>query len=162
MSHPSWSTSPLHPPLQQWSAAAVTAPLDSSPSTGHTDWLPGNSSERSLCVRVRTCARVCARVGVCWHVCVYLRVLIIKNKHVSLLVAEANKVLHANASTGVYTLTACIKGLFRLFPADVHLHSPPVRRIKSHFILMTKRPRPAKLRLHQTVQCFIVTGLISA
>lgn len=66
-----------------------------SASTGHTDPLPGNSNERSPCVRVSTCVHQCMWVPVgCSHVCVCVcvpvRVLIIKNKHVPPPVAEAS------------------------------------------------------------------------
>lgn len=81
-----------------------------SASAGHTDPLLGNSNERSLCVHM--CARGCVRVHVCLLLtclCAPVRVLIIKNKHFPRvqprLRRQANKVLHANVSTCVYTLT---------------------------------------------------------
>lgn len=69
--------------------------------------------DHSACMCVCVCS-VCVHSS---HVlCVPVRVLIIKNKHVSLPVAEtlceANKVVHANVSTAVYSLTVRIKGLF--------------------------------------------------
>lgn len=72
--------------------------------------------DHSACMCVCVCS-VCVHSS---HVlCVPVRVLIIKNKHVSLPVAEtlckANKVVHANVSTAVYSLTVRIKGLFVLF-----------------------------------------------
>lgn len=83
--------------------------------------------DHSACMCVCVCS-VCVHSS---HVlCVPVRVLIIKNKHVSLPVAEtsckANKVVHANVSTAVYSLTVRIKGLFVLFfliPGEVHILS---------------------------------------
>lgn len=83
--------------------------------------------DHSACMCVCVCS-VCVHSS---HVlCVPVRVLIIKNKHVSLPVAEtlckANKVVHANVSTAVYSLTVRIKGLFVLFfliPDEVHILS---------------------------------------
>lgn len=72
--------------------------------------------DHSACMCVCVCS-VCVHSS---HVlCVPVRVLIIKNKHVSLPVAEtlckANKVVHANVPTAVYSLTVRIKGLYVLF-----------------------------------------------
>lgn len=82
--------------------------------------------DHSACMCVCVCS-VCVHSS---HVlCVPVRVLIIKNKHVSLPVAEtlckANKVVHANVFTAVYSLTVRIKGLFVLFfiPGEVHILS---------------------------------------
>lgn len=87
--------------------------------------------DHSACMCVCVCS-VCVHSS---HVlCVPVRVLIIKNKHVSLPVAEtlckANKVVHANVSTAVYSLTVRIKGLFVLFLFQVRFtfHHSQARR----------------------------------